>query len=54
MSLNDNCQNQQNLQIATSNDDDDDDVSKLPSHQHVSNDISEEPEVPLWSEDALV
>ena len=40
MSLNDNSQNQQNLQIATSNDEDD--ISELPSHQHVSNDISEE------------
>ena len=42
MSLNGKSQNQQNLQIATSNDDDN--VSKLPCHQHVSDDISEEPE----------
>ena len=42
MSLNDNSQNQQNLQISTSNDDDN--VSELPSHQHVSDDICEEVE----------
>ena len=41
MSLNDNAQNQQNLQIATSNDDDN--VFDPPTHQHVFDDISENP-----------
>ena len=41
LSLNDNAQHQQILQIATSNDNND---SDLPTHQHVSDDISEEPE----------
>ena len=44
LSLNDNTHNHQELQLATRNEND---VSELPSHQHVSDDISEEPEESL-------
>ena len=39
LSLNDNAHNQQDLQIASRVESD---VSKFPTHQHVSDDISEE------------
>ena len=42
ISLNDNAQHQPNLHIATRNDSDDD--SDLPTHQHVSDDNSKDPE----------
>ena len=42
MSLDNNAQHQLNLQIATRNSDND--VSNPPSRQHVSDDISEDPE----------
>ena len=41
LSLDNNAHNQQDLQIATRNESD---VSKFSIHQHVSDDISEEPE----------
>ena len=41
LSLNDNAQHQQILQIAIRNDNDD---SDMPTHQHVSDNISKEPE----------
>ena len=41
LSLNNDASNQQDLQLATRNESD---VSELPTHQHVSDDISEEPE----------